>query len=34
MEFYNKTRRHQGLGNRTPDQVYYGLDSGLSEDAA
>ena len=34
IEFYNKVRRHQGLGNRTPDQVYYGLDSGLPKEAA
>ncbi len=32
--FYNKVRRHQGLGSRTPQQVYYGLDSGLPKEAA
>ena len=32
--FYNKVRRHQGLGNCTPQQVYYGLDSGLPKEAA
>ena len=23
FEFYNQRRRHQGLDNRTPDEVYY-----------
>ena len=25
MDFYNRVHRHQELGIRTPDQVYYGL---------
>jgi putative transposase len=29
MRFYNQDRRHASLGRMTPDQVYYGLPSGL-----
>ena len=29
MEFYNQDRRHASLDRMTPDQVYYGLPSGL-----
>lgn len=29
MNFYNQDRRHASLGRMTPDQVYYGLPSGL-----
>ena len=33
IDFYNRVRRHQGLGRRTPDGVYYGLGSGLPREA-
>jgi len=29
IEFYNQDRRHASLNRKTPDQVYYGLPSGL-----
>jgi transposase InsO family protein len=29
MDFYNQDRRHASLDRMTPDQVYYGLPSGL-----
>lgn len=29
IEFYNQDRRHASLDRMTPDQVYYGLPSGL-----
>ena len=29
IDFYNGVRRHQELEMRTPDQVCYGLGSGL-----
>ena len=29
MDFYNQNRRHANLNRLTPDQVYYGLPSGL-----
>jgi putative transposase len=29
MTFYNQDRRHASLNRKTPDQVYYGLPSGL-----
>jgi len=29
MSFYNQDRRHASLNRKTPDQVYYGLPSGL-----
>ena len=34
IDFYDGVRRHQGLGMRTPDQVYYGLNSGLPKEVA
>jgi len=33
MDFYNQNRRHASLNRMTPDQVYYGLSSGLSQDS-
>ena len=29
INFYNQDRRHASLNRMTPDQVYYGLSSGL-----
>ncbi len=34
IDFYNGVRRHQGLGMRKLDQVYYGLGSGLPGEVA
>ena len=33
MDFYNQDRRHTSLNRMTPDQVYYGLSSGLPKAA-
>lgn len=33
FDFYNSQRGHAGLSNQTPDEVYFGMNSGLAEAA-